>query len=452
MPRLWSIVRQKPARVLARTGLRTSAALPTSGATSLDNSGGASQAAAELLDSLDTALAQLSLEDDPRAQLTARLEQLDWKASIYVNSSLDFCNSKEPWKCAPETANLIMKAWECAEAAYERDVAVLSKNLEGSDLNLEWSLASSTNGNVKATLLTTFVAPPQNAPHAQPTTYLIVAVRGSASTVDQLVNLHGEPRDAGILFQDMGKSPTPVDQTLNFQAHAGFLNSARELLPQVSTQIEKQLSNGHKFNVVFTGHSAGGAVATLLHLALRIKFTGAPFSCITFGSPPVARLAADKDKTTLDRILEHSHVLNIVNEYDLVSRLDKDYVRSIIRLFNSEAPSTNGEEPHTTEEKGDSDRIWPLPIPELQHIGSIVVLKTELPNLQLDSMRPSELSTRVTAWSVTSGSMSELVFCKLQVHKRKYYREKIEQLVCDNSSNINPASQLLNTETTEISR
>lgn len=62
MPRFWSIVRQKPARVVARTGLRTSAALPTSGTTSLDNSEGASQGLAELLDSLDTALAQLSLE------------------------------------------------------------------------------------------------------------------------------------------------------------------------------------------------------------------------------------------------------------------------------------------------------------------------------------------------------------------------------------------------------
>lgn len=62
MPRLWSILRQKPARAAVQTGLRASATLPTSGATSIDNSEGASQAVAELLDTLDSALAQISTE------------------------------------------------------------------------------------------------------------------------------------------------------------------------------------------------------------------------------------------------------------------------------------------------------------------------------------------------------------------------------------------------------
>lgn len=62
MPHLWSILRQKPARAVAQTGLRASATLPTSGTTSLDNSEGASQAVAELLDTLDSALAQISTE------------------------------------------------------------------------------------------------------------------------------------------------------------------------------------------------------------------------------------------------------------------------------------------------------------------------------------------------------------------------------------------------------
>lgn len=72
----------------------------------------------------------------------------------------------------------------------------------------------------------------------------------------------------------MEQAPDFGGQSLKFLAHAGFLNSARELLAPVSAQIEKQLSKGQKFNILFTGHSAGGAVATLLHLALRIKFAG----------------------------------------------------------------------------------------------------------------------------------------------------------------------------------
>ncbi|KAI0458628.1 hypothetical protein F5B21DRAFT_400071 [Xylaria acuta] len=274
MPCLWSILRQKPVRAAARTSLQTSAALPTSGATSIDNSEGASQAVAELLDSLDLALAQISLEDDLRAQFTAQLEQLERKVSSYVNSSLDFCSSKEPWICTAEMATLIMKAWICAETAYERDVAVPTDEMNDSDLKIEWSLASSANGNVKATTLTTFIPPPPYDSRVEPTTYLIVAVRGSASTVDHLVNLNGEPRDANTLYQNMEQAPEFGDQPLKFLAHAGFLNSARELLPPISAQIEKQLSKGQKFNILFTGHSAGGAVATLLHLALRVKFAG----------------------------------------------------------------------------------------------------------------------------------------------------------------------------------
>lgn len=93
-----------------------------------------------------------------------------------------------------------MKSWLCAERVYGRDIAAPFEEAEDSCLNVQWSLPSSTNGNVKATTLTTFVAPPPYDSYAKPTTYLIIAVRGSASTVDQLINLHGEPRDADTLF------------------------------------------------------------------------------------------------------------------------------------------------------------------------------------------------------------------------------------------------------------
>ncbi|RYC56448.1 hypothetical protein CHU98_g9752 [Xylaria longipes] len=277
-----------------------------------------------------------------------------------------------------------MKAWLCAETVYEQDVAALSEEMEDSGLKIEWSQASSTNGNIKATTLTTFVAPPPYDSRAEPTTYLIIAVRGSASTVDHLVNLNGEPRDAR-------QAPGLGDQTLKFLAHAGFLNSARELLASISTQIEKRLSKGQKFNILFTGHSAGGAVATLLHLALRVKFAGVPFSCITFGSPPVAKFV-DEDRIALDRVMEQAPVLNIVNEYDLVPRLDAGYLRSLLRLYNSGDLNVTSEDTLTAE--GISGKCWPLPPPDLQHIGPIVVLKTELPDLQLDSAKPPKVSTR----------------------------------------------------------
>ncbi|KAI0437301.1 Alpha/Beta hydrolase protein [Xylaria telfairii] len=440
MPRFWSIVRQKPVRAALRAGLQTSATLPTSGAASIDNSEGASQAVAELLDSLDVALAQISLEDDLRTQLAAQLEKLERKVSSYANSSLDFCSSKEPWTCTTEMAELIMKAWVCAETVYERDVASQSEEMQNAGLNIEWSLASSANGNVKATTLTTFVAPPPYNSRDESTTYLIIAVRGSASTVDHLVNLNGEARDASTLCQGMEQALNFGEKAPKFMAHAGFLNSARELLAPVSAQIEKQLSKGQKFNILLTGHSAGGAVAALLHLALGARFAGVAFSCITFGSPPAAKFVTQEDRIALDRIMAQAPVLNIVNEYDLVARLDAGYLRSLIRLYNSEAPGSTSED--TLTPGGTLGKRWELPAPDLQHIGPIVVLKTELPDLRPDSLKSAGVSTRVTAWSATPESLSELVFCQLRVHRRMYYRQKIEQLVNWDPDGIGSATSL----------
>ncbi|TRX99039.1 hypothetical protein FHL15_000381 [Xylaria flabelliformis] len=289
--------------------------------------------------------------DDLRAQFTAQLEQLERKAM------------------------------------YERDIAVSTEQMKDADLKIEWSLASSANGNIKATTLTTFVAPPPYGSRAEPTTYLVIAVRGSASTVDQLVNLNGEARDASTLF------------------------------------IEKRLDKSRKFNILLTGHSAGGAVATLLHLALRVKFAGV-----------FAKFVNKEDRDALDQAMAKAPVLNIINEYDLVPRLDAGYLRSLIRLYNSGNLSSNSEDTLTAE--GTSGERWPLPAPDLQHIGPIVVLKTELPDLKLDSIKPPKVTTKITAWSISSESLSDLVFCQLGVHRRKYYQQKIEQLADYNDDSV----------------
>ncbi|KAI0458629.1 hypothetical protein F5B21DRAFT_400075 [Xylaria acuta] len=132
-------------------------------------------------------------------------------------------------------------------------------------------------------------------------------------------------------------------------------------------------------------------------------------------------------------------VLNIMNEYDLVPRLDAGYLRSLLRLYNSGDLSFASEDTLTAE--GISGKPWPLPPPDLQHIGPIVVLRTELPDLQLDSLKAHKVSTKVTAWSVTSESLSDLVFCELRVHRRKYYRTKIEQLAnCNLDGNVSATS------------
>lgn len=52
----------------------------------------------------------------------------------------------------------------------------------------------------------------------------------------------------------------------SIEAHAGFLNSAQALEGVVSKYIDDNAKQGNVKHVLFTGHSAGGAVSSLLYL------------------------------------------------------------------------------------------------------------------------------------------------------------------------------------------
>lgn len=92
---------------------------------------------------------------------------------------------------------------------------------------------------------------------------------------------------------------------------------------------------------------------------------------------------------------------------------------------------------------GVSEKRWPLPTPDLQHLGTIVVLRTDAPDLQVRSAETSHAGLRVTGWGSTSQALADLVFCKLRVHKRTYYRMKIEQLVRSISDDDAPTMRTL---------
>jgi hypothetical protein len=57
----------------------------------------------------------------------------------------------------------------------------------------------------------------------------------------------------------------------DLSAHSGFLSSARTLSPPVLRHISKLNQEGRIKHVIFTGHSAGGGVATLLYLKLLLE-------------------------------------------------------------------------------------------------------------------------------------------------------------------------------------
>ncbi|WYZ46633.1 hypothetical protein EsH8_IX_000858 [Colletotrichum jinshuiense] len=169
---------------------------------------------------------------------------------------------------------------------------------------------------------------------------IVFAIRGSATFMDWAVNLNTAPAPPAGFLDDPGNS-----------CHAGFLTVARKMVRPVAARLRQLLEEDparSAYSLLITGHSAGGAVAALLYSHMlatspaarsELNTLTACFKrvhCVTFGTPPVSLLPlARPDRPELRKSL----FLTFVNEGDPVARADKAYVRSLLELFASPAPS-----------------------------------------------------------------------------------------------------------------
>lgn len=244
-------------------------------------------------------------------------------------------------------------------------------------------------------------------------------------------------------------------------------------------------------HIVFTGHSAGGAVASLVFLhfvsttadtslsppAARKTHGVAPstnqttaggmvkYSLLTFGSAPSVtvpdlgrRLLVGGQKQSIGLMMA------FVNEYDLVARADKNYLRSVIDLYRSRqglpmlwtssssshhrldiagadagkaggGPAGAGSEPLEMQE----NQMWPLPPPVFHLVGDIVVLGIcldveggDLDDRVDDSddiLEEKEPKSTLKAEVVTPEVFTRLLFCDIGVHRRAAYLKRVDMLV-----------------------
>ncbi|KAL8771404.1 MAG: hypothetical protein Q9209_003072 [Squamulea sp. 1 TL-2023] len=227
---------------------------------------------------------------------------------------------------------------------------------------------------------------------------IIFAIRGSQTFMDWAVNLNSAPVPPVDFLDDPGNL-----------CHSGFLITARRMIGPVYTRLRSLLQENPSrsaSSLLITGHSAGGAIASLLYVHMLSKTAKSELTtlshsfkrihCLTFGTPPVSLLPLKKPEG--DRCRK-SLFLSFVNEGDPVPRADRAYIRSLVSLYASRAPggvaSTEKDLPVT-------------PPPEDKHkctFGGLLRGMGKRPKAKRTASTPAVLQPN-HVWRVPSGTLS----------------------------------------------
>ncbi|KAI0835777.1 alpha/beta-hydrolase [Hypoxylon sp. FL0890] len=302
---------------------------------------------------------------------------------------------------------------------------------------------------------------------------IVFAIRGTATFMDWSVNLNTAPT-----------APTGfLDDPSNF-CHAGFLSVARKMISPVAARLRHLLEEDSRrceYSLLITGHSAGGAVASLLyaHMLSTSKAASSELNiltgcfkkvhCITFGSPPVSLCPLRKPaKSEFKKFV----FLTFVNEGDPVARADKAYVKSLLELLVAPAPaevkvpppkqsSSKHSKPHgnnsstsivskTSKVSSKSGRsssrsssksrksktpgpIWKVPPSTLSNAGQIVVLRSGDTNSKVKRNKTVEdrLREGVLAQLASDEQLRGQIWGDPVCHVMKLYMGRVERLAVE---------------------
>ncbi|KAF9238887.1 hypothetical protein DTO013E5_2275 [Penicillium roqueforti] len=203
---------------------------------------------------------------------------------------------------------------------------------------------------------------------------IVFAIRGTQSFLDWAVNVRAAP------VPPMGFLDDPSNC-----CHSGFLSVARKMVAPVAARLRSLLEEDPSrmsYSLIFTGHSAGGAVASLLYLHLlsespavqseliHLRGCFKHIHCVTFGAPPIS-LRPLQLSPTAQR--SKSMFFAFINEGDPVSRADKNYFISLLDLYVSPAP---GSVLALYDKKKKAAPIyWRTPSSDLSLAGRLVLLR-----------------------------------------------------------------------------
>ena len=220
---------------------------------------------------------------------------------------------------------------------------------------------------------------------------IVFAIRGSQTFMDWAVNLNSVPVSPSEFLDDPGNL-----------CHSGFLSVARKMIKPVAARLRSLLEENpsrSSCSLLMTGHSAGGAVASLLYAHMLAEDVRSELNllvgcfkrihCLTFGAPPISLLPLAKPATLA---YKKSLFMSFINEGDPVPRADPAYVRSLLRLYVSPAPGSGcaltlpalkppcKRLPKQTRSNSapaitSKDYIWEVPPGTLSNAGRLVLLR-----------------------------------------------------------------------------
>ncbi|KAK3326735.1 Alpha/Beta hydrolase protein [Apodospora peruviana] len=484
----FKIMRKRPVQLTAQSSLVTSAAAPDSGFAFVHNSQGASAALSELSRKLSGVLELIDLDTDDDAKdgaVKAQLQRLETVAGDYTNSSsASSCSGMEEWKGSPSLAQVVAAAFVCSATIYKKppkstavhdsdDATIQTPSpdsqqvattthrqptVDGLVFTEQTYTKPSRDGTEKA--MGVWMAKSDTGQDWEGFPAMVIAVRGTAKLVDAMVNANGRPVTADEFLGPSETDPATRDATLGIKAHAGFLNGAKALYTVVKEHLSRADKEHPGMHVIFTGHSAGGAVSSLLYakclLEARKSYPSLKLSSITFGSPPCLSI----DITPILRHSEalaknHGHTLAFVNEFDIVPRVDQAYIRSLIDLYRASynlgplmADAVKQEDKKTPDlpyvlpplefqfedeaddtkdggsgqQEHEAGKVWKLPIPQYHILGDIVLLRKD--RVVVDAA----VKRVLRAYSFAHDEYEKLLYVGTQTHSRTYYQDRVSLL------------------------
>ncbi|KAA1471862.1 alpha/beta-hydrolase [Dentipellis sp. KUC8613] len=136
---------------------------------------------------------------------------------------------------------------------------------------------------------------------------IVVAFRGSKDLEDLLT------ADGNVILIPYESPGVQLNSTEPVEVHAGFLISFNSIARTAIGVVQDQLESYPNYTVVVTGHSLGGAIASLASVSFRVHFPSAHIRLFTFGQP---RTGNPGYADVVGKLLGHNNVYRAVHTWD----------------------------------------------------------------------------------------------------------------------------------------